>query len=466
MKFAFTTNCKKYVLDTETPISIYLKLREHFNQCILFEDTKESLVPNRLSYICFEPIAGISINGFQITKSLPDGTRITEKIISNNEVLPRLIDFLQIFLVTADGGHRPGMFGYITYDSVRYFEDIDIPLNELEAIPDIQYDLYRYTIVIDHLKSELSLVTLKREDEILANEPDIESIIKGNNLPVYPFKVTSKERNDCSSEVYLRNVEKGKLHCYKGDVFQVVLSRLFEIDFSGDDFNVYRALRSVNPSPYMFYFDYNNFRLFGSSPEAQLKVSNGTASIHPIAGTYRRSGDDKKDTIAAQQLKQDKKENAEHTMLVDLARNDLSRHYQDVTLTEYRKTEQYSHVIHMVSKVEGAHLIEQVHPLQILADTFPAGTLSGAPKHKAMNIIKKIEASQRGPYGGCIGFMAFDGTINKAIMIRSFLSKADTLYYRAGAGITAASVPENELEEINNKIDALRKALNIANTLQ
>ncbi|MDR3681219.1 MAG: anthranilate synthase component I family protein [Flavipsychrobacter sp.] len=465
MTIAFTANYANYLFDTETPISIYLKIREHFNQCVLLENAQGGLTSSQHSYICFDPIAGISVKGIDMTLSYPGGKKTIKKITDNRTVLSDIIDHLQGYIIDGLQSGFPGLVGYMTYDAVRYFEDIELPSNKDLSIPDLQYDLYRYMIVINHTNNELKLITISGVDEIPVTTIDIMSIISNKHIPAYPFKATSDERSDTSNDIYLDNVIKGKTFCHKGDVFQVVLSRSFEMDFLGDDLNVYRALRSVNPSPYMFYCDYNSFHLFGSSPEAQFKITNGTASIHPIAGTYKRTNDPLTDERLALQLQEDTKENSEHIMLVDLARNDLSKHYLQVNLAEYRKIEQYSHVMHMVSRVEGQHLLGDVHPLQILADTFPAGTLSGAPKYRAMNIIKATESTPRGYYGGCVGFIGLDGSINKAIMIRSFLSMNNTLHYRAGAGITAASVPENELQEINNKINALRKALNLANTL-
>jgi len=465
MNFAFMANYATYLLDTETPISIYLKIREHFNQCILLENAQGGLISGQHSYICFEPIAGISVRGCDMTVSYPGGKRTTKKIADNKTVLSDIIDHMQRYVIGGLQNGFPCMVGYMTYDAARYFEDIELSSTEHLSIPDLQYDLYRYMMVINHANNELKLITISGVDEICANGVDIMSVINNKHIPAYPFKTTSEERCDTSNEVYLEDVRKGKTFCYKGDVFQVVLSRSFEVDFLGDDLNVYRALRSVNPSPYMFYCDYNSFRLFGSSPEAQFKITNGIASIHPIAGTYKRTNDPIADQRLALQLQEDTKENSEHIMLVDLARNDLSKHYLNVNLAEYRRIEQYSHVMHMVSRVEGQNLVAEAHPLQILADTFPAGTLSGAPKHRAMNIIKATESTPRGYYGGCVGFIGLDGSVNKAIMIRSFLSMNNTLHYRAGAGITAASVPENELQEINNKINALRAALNLANTL-
>ena len=254
---------------------------------------------------------------------------------------------------------------------------------------------------------------------------------------------------------------RGKEHCFRGDVFQIVLSRQFSQKYKGDEFQLYRALRSVNPSPYLFYFDYGDYRIFGSSPEAELRIKKGRAIINPIAGTFRRTGNDEQDRILAEKLCADPKENAEHVMLVDLARNDLSRNADDVRVDNYREVQYFSHVIHLVSEVSGK-LPGDSNMISVLGDSFPAGTLSGAPKHRAMQLIDRYENQRRSYYGGTIGFIGFDNSLNHAIMIRSFLAKSNTLFYQAGAGIVAGSVEENELQEVNNKLAALKKAIEIA----
>jgi len=259
-------------------------------------------------------------------------------------------------------------------------------------------------------------------------------------------------------------VKKGIASCHRGDVFQIVLSRRFEQPFTGDELNVYRALRSINPSPYLFFFDYGDYKLMGSSPEAQIIIKNGKAVVHPIAGTFKRTGDDETDKKEADRLLLDAKENAEHVMLVDLARNDLSRLCDDVKVEHYREVQYFSHVIHLVSEVSGS-VRPGTNPFELLAKTFPAGTLSGAPKIKAMQLIDAFEPTARGSYGGGIGFVGFDGSCNHAIMIRTFLSKQNTLVYQAGAGVVAASKPENELQEVNNKLGALKKAIEFAATI-
>jgi anthranilate synthase component 1 len=354
-----------------------------------------------------------------------------------------------------------GLFGYISYDAVQYFEDVSIT-REASLMPDILYKLYRYVIVVDHFSNDLTLFQHVLEG---SNEPDglakMEQIIFSNRFATYKFNRTNGEESNFTDDEFLKVIEKGKEHCFRGDVFQIVLSRRFSCGFKGDEFNVYRSLRSINPSPYLFYFDYGSFKLFGSSPEAQLQVSNHTAHIYPIAGTFRRSGNDQEDAELANKLAADEKENAEHVMLVDLARNDMSRNAARVTVEVFKEIQFYSHVIHLVSKVTG-----KVEPdasvVRIAADTFPAGTLSGAPKHMAMKLIDKYENVNRGFYGGAIGFLGFDDSFNHAIMIRTFLSHENKLVYQAGAGVVAKSKAESELQEVNNKLTALRQAVLMA----
>jgi anthranilate synthase component 1 len=327
----------------------------------------------------------------------------------------------------------------------------------------MRYRLYQYVIAVNHFKDELFIC----ENTIPGLESEsavVESLIKSKDVPIYPFRSKGKENSNMSDLDYMEMVKKGIQSCHRGDVFQIVLSRRFDQGFSGDEFNVYRALRNINPSPYLFFFDYGDYKLMGSSPEAQLIIQNGKAVVHPIAGTYRRTGDDDIDERETERLLNDKKENAEHVMLVDLARNDLSRLCDDVQVAHYREVQYYSHVIHLVSEVTGK-VKPASNPFELLAKTFPAGTLSGAPKFKAMQLINGYEPTARSYYGGALGFMGFDGSCNHAIMIRTFLSKSNTLIYQAGAGIVAASNPESELQEVNNKLGALKKAIEMATGL-
>ncbi len=356
-----------------------------------------------------------------------------------------------------------GLFGYTTFDAIQFFEEIKF--KSLIAavnpeIPLVRYRLYQYVIVINHFKDELFIC----ENHIngIESEVDIvESLIKSKDVPSYPFAVVKKETSSLTDDEYVSMVKKGIAACARGDVFQVVLSRKFLQKFSGDEFNVYRSLRNINPSPYLFYFDYGDYRLFGSSPESQLIVQNNMAIVHPIAGTFKRTGNDSVDEELAGKLAKDEKENAEHVMLVDLARNDLSRVCNEVKVTRFCEVQYFSHVIHLVSEVKGK-ISENTNPFELLGATFPAGTLSGAPKYKAMQLIDEFEKDARGYYGGCIGFIGFNGSINHAIMIRTFLSKENNLISRAGAGIVAASNPSSELQEVTNKLNALTSAIKSA----
>jgi anthranilate synthase component 1 len=327
----------------------------------------------------------------------------------------------------------------------------------------MRYRLYQYVICLNHFKDELFIC----ENRLTGLESDlsvVESLIRSKDVPVYPFSPKGDESSNMSDEDYRDMVRKGIQSCHRGDVFQIVLSRRFQQQFTGDEFNVYRALRNINPSPYLFFFDYGDYKLMGSSPESQLIVQNGKAIVNPIAGTFKRTGDDVTDQVMADKLLLDTKENAEHVMLVDLARNDLSRVCSDVKVEHYREVQYYSHVIHLVSEVTG-RVAKQTNPFELMAKTFPAGTLSGAPKFKAMQLIDEYEATARSYYGGAIGFMGFNGDCNHAIMIRTFLSKNNTLTYQAGAGVVAASDPETELQEVNNKLGALKKAIEFAEGL-
>ncbi|MFM8832296.1 MAG: anthranilate synthase component I family protein, partial [Cytophagales bacterium] len=355
-----------------------------------------------------------------------------------------------------------GLFGYMAYDSVRFFEKVDIQKNA-DAIPDIAYKLFRFVIVIDHFTNELYLFENRVQGVQYAgySVDEVEQLIYSNRFATFKFATVAEERSALTDEQYLQMVKKGIDHCHRGDVFQIVLSRRFTRPFRGDEFNVYRALRSINPSPYLFFFDLGNFKIFGSSPEAQIQIKNGEAHIYPIAGTFKRTGNDAEDAALAEKLAKDEKENAEHVMLVDLARNDLSRSAGQVQVEVFKEVQYYSHVIHLVSKVSGK-LEGGACALQVAADTFPAGTLSGAPKPMALSLINQYEPGPRGFYGGCIGFLGFDGSFNHAIMIRTFISKNNELVFQAGAGVVAKSTPESELQEVNNKVAALRKAIELA----
>jgi len=465
-QFNLHTHYKKILADTITPVSIYLKIRDKYPNSILLESSDYHANDNSFSYICFNPLATIKVKNETITETFPDKSEQINSITEETSVVNHIHKFTKRFKTHSDQQFKfinNGIFGYMAYDAVRYFEDIEISKKEgHQNIPDIFYAVYQNIIAINHHKNEAYIFAHCYESE--NNIEEIHHLIKLKNFAAFNFSIDGETISNLSDQEYKQNVELAKKHCARGDVFQLVLSKKFSQHFKGDEFNVYRALRSINPSPYLFYFDYGDFKIFGSSPEAQLVVSKDKAEIHPIAGTFKRTGNDEKDAILAKQLSEDDKENAEHVMLVDLARNDLSRHGSNVKVETYREVQFFSHVIHLVSKVTG-----QKHKgtttMQVVADTFPAGTLSGAPKHKAMQLIEKYEKTSRDFYGGAIGFMDFDGNFNHAIMIRTFLSKNHQLHWQAGAGLVSKSTPENELQEVYNKLGALTKAIELAESL-
>jgi anthranilate synthase component 1 len=466
-KIELQTQCKKILADVFTPVGIYLRTRDRFRDTVLLESTDHHTTENSYSFICINAIGGIEISSPSSIEFKLPGQKPERIAVKNTAEVPQqLWSFMQRFdaqpPAVKEGKFAQGLFGYTAFDAVQFFDTISLgnTTGSEPAIPLIRYRLYQYVIAFNHFKDELYIC----ENILPGIESEIgivESLIRSKDVPVFPFKAQGGESSNMTDDEYREMVSKGIRRCMRGDVFQIVLSRRFQQGFTGDEFNVYRSLRSVNPSPYLFFFDYGDYKLMGSSPEAQLIIQNGNAIVHPIAGTFKRTGDDEVDHQMAEKLLNDAKENAEHVMLVDLARNDLSRACDDVVVSHYRQVQYYSHVIHLVSEVTGKVRKDQ-NPFELLAKTFPAGTLSGAPKFKAMEIIDDYEPTARSYYGGGIGFIGFDGSCNHAIMIRTFLSKNNTLIYQAGAGVVAASVPENELQEVNNKLNALKKAIEIA----
>jgi anthranilate synthase component 1 len=467
-EFKIKTSSRKLLADIITPVSIYLRIRDIYPNSLLLESSDYHGNENSFSFICMKPLAGFEADKGYMTETYPDGSKIVTEINDKQTFNTRFSTFTSSFIQSEEPGDIPvnGLFGYLSYDAVEYFEKIELkPGHDYPyKIPELRYHLYKYIIAINHYQNTLQII----ENQINGEQGDldrIESLLNSRNVAFYSFKTAGGEDRNISDDQYREMVSKGKEHCYLGDVFQVVLSRQFSRRFTGDEFNVYRALRSINPSPYLFYFDYGNYKIFGSSPEAHLKINKGKAFINPIAGTFRRTGNDENDKLLAQQLSTDQKENAEHVMLVDLARNDLSRHARNVKVENFREVQFYSHVIHLVSAVSG-ELIEGTTMADMMSATFPAGTLTGAPKYMAMKIIDKCENQRRGYYGGAIGFLDLKGNFNHAIMIRTFLSKANILYYQAGAGIVAVSDEEKELQEVNNKLGALRKAIEMAEKIK
>lgn len=462
-KIKITTNTRHMLADLITPVSIFLKARGNYPNSILLESSDYHGNENSLSLICLQPIATFSVQDYNVNVSLPGQNTVKSKIEKPADFREAFTGFIGSFDVKTEPTLPVnGIFGYCEYDAVQYFETIRLKNghNTPHRIPQVHYGFYKYIIAINHFKNDLHIIENLIEGE-KSSIDEIEKLIKRQDFSTSTFESANNEKSNITDEEYRQLVTRGKEHCYRGDVFQIVLSRQFSQTFKGDEFNVYRALRSINPSPYLFYFDYTDYKIFGSSPEAQIKIKNERATINPIAGTFKRTGNDEQDKKLAKELAADKKENAEHVMLVDLARNDLSRHAADVRVDSYREIQYYSHVLHMVSTVSGK-LNKPDKVVDMYMSTFPAGTLSGAPKYKAMELIDKYENQNRGYYGGAIGYIGFDGTLNHAIMIRTFLSKDNTLYYQAGAGIVSVSVEESELQEVNNKLGALKKAINLA----
>lgn len=446
--------------DLSTPVGLYLALRDRFAAALLFESSDYHSATDSSSFICLDPIASFRVvdNQIRISRSNEQELRITAR---KQEFINHLRAFLDSFetSVTVPTG---GLYGYIGYDMLQYFEDVNLNIRHDADYthPGMVMSAYRFVLHLNHFNESLTIYEFIPEGTDSQMDKLMAALRLQRNLR-FPFGVSGAVESNMEDNFFLEMVSKAKQHCYRGDVFQLVVSRRFQVGYTGDDFNVYRALRRINPSPYLFYLDYGHYRIFGSSPESQLRIKEGKASLNPIAGTYRRTGNAASDAALAEKLSNDPKENAEHSMLVDLARNDLSRSCKDVNVETFKEVQYFSHVIHLVSKVSGT-LRRPDDVLHVVADTFPAGTLSGAPKVRAMELIDAFEPQSRGFYGGAAGFIGFNGDVNLAILIRSFLSIHQKLYFQAGAGVVAASVPENELQEVNNKLAALNNALNVA----
>ena len=499
--FQYKTTSRTILADLYTPVGVYMRLRDLYPQSALMESSDYHEKDNSRSFIGINPMASVAIGHGRATVTFPDGTTEEHEVNSDyrsDRAIHALIDRIE---VTGDDARTCGLFGYTSFNAVRYFEDIAVK-DETQAkndAPDLLYILYKVVIVFDHFNNTLKIVEIAPKAPLSSPEGDtivsadktieapsgavggasgaLDAILKAmnrSNVKAYDFHPVGDVRSTLTDEEHKANIRRGIRHCLRGDVFQIVLSRRFIQQYEGDDFKLYRALRSINPSPYLFYFDFGGFRIFGSSPETHCRIeavapdgkAPGTgarfrAYIDPIAGTTRRTGDAEADRRGAEYLRNDPKENAEHVMLVDLARNDLSRNCHGVKVDFYKDLQYYSHVIHLVSRVSG-ELDEDKDPIKAFIDTFPAGTLSGAPKVRAMQLISEYEPHNRGAYGGCIGYIGLDGSLNQAITIRTFVSRNGELWFQAGGGIVAKSNEEYELQEVNNKLGALRRAILMA----
>ena len=460
--YHYRTTSKTILADLYTPVGVYMRLRDLYPKSALMESSDYHDANNSHSFIGINPIASVAIGHGLASVSFPDGSSIRQPLsadFGSAEAIHSLIDNIH---VTGDDAHLCGLFGYTSFNAVRYFEDIAVKdeTQKKNDAPDMLYILYKVVIVFDHHNNMLKVVTL-------GDETDIDAVLKAmnkSNVQAYDFHPVGDVTSTLSDDEHRENIRRGIRHCLRGDVFQIVLSRRFIQRYEGDDFKLYRALRSINPSPYLFYFDFGGFRIFGSSPETHCRIEGKKAYIDPIAGTTKRTGDAEADRKGAAFLRNDPKENAEHVMLVDLARNDLSRNCHQVKVDYYKDIQFYSHVIHLVSRVSG-ELDEDADPIKAFIDTFPAGTLSGAPKIRAMQLISEYEPHNRGAYGGCIGIIGLDGSLNQAITIRTFVSRNNELWFQAGGGIVAKSDVEYELQEVNNKLGALKKAIEKAAVL-
>jgi anthranilate synthase component 1 len=454
MKYSVNTKSISFLGDMLTPITVYSALRERFSKVFLLESSDYHGKEDSQSIICFDSLASIEVKDSKINYSY-ENELYNDSV--NNNIVEKMDSFINSFDINGETHSQNGVYGYSSFDAIQYFDTVKLHSDETEIIPDMCYHFFRYILVINPFNNKVQLI-----ENIPTDSSETLEQIKNSLFATFPprqkFSCTQEEVQNMSDEDFCNMVTKGKEHCQRGDVFQIVLSRRFSQKFEGDDFYLYRSLRSVNPSPYLFYFDFGNFRLIGSSPEAEIIVSKNRAQIHPIAGTYRRTGDDEQDRVKAIELSNDPKEVAEHIMLVDLARNDISRNCENVEVATFKEIQYFSHVIHLVSNVTG-DLSKGSSGVQVFTDTFPAGTLSGAPKFKAIEMIDKYEPHKRGFYGGAIGYIGFDGSVNHAIMIRSFLSKDKTLQYQAGAGVTISSVEESERQEVTNKLAALKTAI-------
>lgn len=458
---------RQFLSDLHTPVTLYLQLRDHFTEPVLLESNEISNRENSHSYLGLDAIGHFIVQNGTLRMQIPNTKEITETLV-DKAIVPDLIQqYLDAFSFESTGPNADfnGLFGHVGFDGVQYFESLHFEQAKRKVdLPDIRFTLYRFIIEVDHYRDRITVLENIPEGNE-SDYPRLERLLQNRKLTTHFFRTEGQEESNLTDEEFMELVQVGKDHCQKGDVFQIVFSRQFSQKFSGDEFQVYRVLRSINPSPYLFFFDYGDYKIMGSSPEAQMQVRQGVASINPIAGTYKRTGDLEEDAVKAEELSKDPKENAEHVMLVDLARNDLSRHAENVRVKEFKNIQYYSHVIHLVSTVEG-DLGSDTTPIRVFADTFPAGTLSGAPKYRALELIDQYENQNRAFYGGSIGFLDFNGNINQAIVIRSFLSMNQTLFSQAGAGIVVDSVPEKELQEVNHKLGALKKALEEAERLK
>ena len=464
----------KILADVETPISAYLKIAENEDYSFILESVSGEDKFARYTFIGCDPYLRISAKNNYVTINkkdeidefkLEDKTPLyyLEEIMKNYK--PVNIEELPNFI--------GGAVGYFGYDMVRHFEKIPDDNLDIVDVPEMYYMLTDKIIAFDRFKQELILIVniiLEENDDVeqkyKQGVKDLENLYKKINKKFENLYLEDSDKeysikSNFENSSFCNSVDKAKEYIKSGDIFQVVLSQRFYTDYNDDPFNAYRRLRSINPSPYMFYIDFKDFKVAGASPEILVRVEKDNVILKPIAGTRKRGKTIAEDMKLEKELLEDEKEIAEHVMLIDLGRNDVGRvsEYGTVKLTEKMIVEKYSHVMHIVSSVEGK-LEKDKTGFDALKAVFPAGTLTGAPKIRAMEIIEELEPEKRGIYGGAIGYFSFNGDLDSCITIRSIVFKDDKAYMQAGAGIVYDSVPEREFEETENKIAAVIRALN------
>jgi len=455
--------------DMITPVLAYQRIRGNGEFTFLLESVEDSQNFGRYSFIGLNPAKEL----------LNFGRRTLLREGGKESVLPD--DIFSAITAELEGISQPqieglpyfkgGAAGFIGYENTELLEPVLGITERSSEQPDSCLGIFRDLIAFDHLKHQLILICnvhikpdQSRTEEFAQAQERLSTLKKLLSSPCPhpgPFSITSYIKQEIDSARFTRSFDRIKEHILDGDVFQLVLSEKFSAEFEGDPFHVYRALRMINPSPYMYILEMpGDIKVIGTSPEDLVRVKDGKAAILPIAGTRRRGTSSADDHRLAEELKNDPKENAEHTMLVDLARNDLGRvcSYGSVSLKEDRNIKMYSHVMHIVSRVEGK-VRENISAVDVLGASFPAGTVTGAPKVKAMEIIKNLEAEQRGLYAGAVGYFDFSGNMDMCIAIRSFFIKKNVITWQAGAGIVLDSKPELEMKEIYNKARVMTEAL-------
>lgn len=464
---------RRMLADVLTPVSLFLAIREQSNHPFLFESVEGGEQLARYSFLGCNPYQTLLFDGERVTLNRKDGqtTILNEAYFEALERLttqhtePKLPDLPRL---------TGGAVGFSSYDTVRQVEYLpDIPPSDID-VPEAVWSFYDEVYAFDHVKQQVILMKTVFVNEYTdlkrAYEEAQEALTRMEASANQSFRSSNRfslDASDLSSNMnekqFHHMVETAKTYIYEGDIFQVVLSQRFRVPFKGDKFTLYRALRMVNPSPYLFFLEFNDFALVGSSPEVLVRVTGNEARLLPIAGTRPRGKTHEEDLELEEDLKNDPKEISEHIMLVDLGRNDLSRVCKSgsVHLERNQSIERFSHVMHIVSDVVG-EIAPDKSSVDALMKCFPAGTVSGAPKIRAMEIIDELEPSKRGPYAGAVGYFDFSGNMDTCIAIRTMLVTHQTVYIQAGAGIVADSNPANEFEETKNKAGALVEALSVA----